>query len=214
MAPNNQQFEIEIYFPDTTYGRADDSLEEWQVKSAALKGEIERECGLQLEDADIAPGSSYPAFQAIITDYWPLAAVPIAVFLAGGNIEKNLEAWPRIYKRLKGLLVRPAYLDKNGASVLAMNAVIEECGKAPETTQLEGYALWLSLEGKVEYDVKPIVGVADSPEAKYLAVIVHIFQIAADDRRFKVYVEANDTHLVELPAGEILSARRVRTGEH
>ncbi len=195
---SDQSIEIGIYFPDTTYGQ-EGSDAEWEERSAALKREIEQETGLELEQADIAPGFSYPAFATFISEYWPVVAAPFALFLTGEKIDKNIDAWAGLYARVKRRLLRSAYLDQNGASIVAMNAVIEECGAAPQVARLEAYALWLLLEGPVEHNTTPIVGFADPPEEKYLGVIVHIFQIAADDRRFKVYVEANTAHLTEMP---------------
>jgi hypothetical protein len=198
MAPNGTRFQIGIYFVDTTYGK-DGSTEDWEAQSAALKHGIEREYGIQLRDEDIAPGFSFPAFETITAEYW-IGAAPVAMFFAGEKIEKSIDAWLRLYKRIKQFLNRPAYLDRNGASVLAMHAVIEECKSGARSLKLEGYAIWSSLEGKVEYDTKQVVGFADPPETKYLGVIVHIFQIAADNRRFKVYVEGNSANLTEMPS--------------
>jgi hypothetical protein len=195
MAADDTSFEIGIYFVDTTYGQ-DGTTEEWETRSAALKREIEREHGIELRDQAIAPGFAFPAFETILA----IAAVPIALFLAGDKIEKNIEAWDRLYKRLTRMLNRPAYLDQNGASVLAIHAVIEECrSSGAKSIKRESYAIWFSLEERVEYNTQPIVGFADPPETKYLGVIVHIFQIVADDRRFKVYVEGTVVHLIEIP---------------
>jgi hypothetical protein len=194
MASDDTSFEIGIYFVDTTYGQ-DGTTEEWETRSAALKREIEREHGIELRDQAIAPGFAFPAFETILA----IAAVPVALFLAGDKIEKNIDAWVRLYKRLNQFLNRPAYLDQNGASVLAMNSVIAECRSGARSVTLEGYATWFLLEDRVEYNTQPIVGFADSPETKYLGVIVHIFQIVADDRRFKVYVEGTMVHLIEMP---------------
>lgn len=194
MAPDDTRFEIGIYFVDTTYGKGS-SAEEWEAQSAALKREIEREYGIELRDEDIAPGFSFPAFETMAT----IAATGAALFLVGDKIEKNMDAWVHLYKRLKKFLNRPAYLDQSGASVLAMHAVIEECQSGSKSMKMEGYAVWSRLEGKVEYDTKPIVGFTDPPETKYLGVIVHIFQIAADSRRFKVYVEGTSANLTEMP---------------
>lgn len=187
-------FEIGVYFVDTTYGRGDH--DDWQVRSAALKQEIEQEFGLQLDDADIAPGWSLPAFSAIVAEYWPAGLVALA--LAGEKIEKNVDAWVRLYDRIKHYLKRLVCLDRNGASVLAVNEVIVKCGATPRSLRFEGYAYLSLIEGKVEYDATPLTDFLDPPAAMYLSVVVHIFQIEADNRRFKVYVEGNTVHSVEI----------------
>jgi hypothetical protein len=194
MVLDDTRFEIGIYFVDTTYGHGDAA--DWEVRSAALRREIEQEYGVELRDEDIAPGFSFPAWETILA----VAGAATTLFFFGDKITPNVKAWVGHFERIKHFLKRPAYLDYSGALVVAMHAVIDECRSSGTTSvQQEGYAIWFSLEGPVEYDMKPLVGFADPPEIRFLGVIVHIFQIAVDERRFKVYVEGTSTHLVEMP---------------
>ena len=191
MIDDDGQFEITIYFVDTTYGKDSD---QWEAESAALKTELEAEYGLPLQYDDIGPGWSFPTFAVIISEYWPAGL--IALFFAGEKIEKNLEAWPRLYNKLKSYLARPVYLDRLGASVLAADAVIAKC--QPISLKLTGYFAWPVLEGEPPQDASTIVGIADAPERKFLSTTVHVFQITADDKSFKVFVRGSKVQIIDM----------------
>lgn len=199
MANADTKFEVGIYFVDTTYGdESNETDEQWSAKSAALKQQLEEEYKLTLQDEDIAPGWSFPAFSTIVAEYWPAGL--IALFLAGEKIEKNIEAWPRLYAKLKRFVTRPVYLDRNGALVLATNAVIAEYGALPRSLRIAGYSAWSLSEGEVAHDTSPIVGFDDPPRTDRLSIIIHIFQIAVDEKNFKVFVDGSTVHLVEVPS--------------
>jgi hypothetical protein len=191
------KFEIGIYFVDTTYAdESNETDEQWLAKSAALKKQLEEEYKLPFQDEDIAPGWSLPAFSTVISEYWPAGL--IALFLAGEKIEKNIDAWSRLYDRLKRFVTRPVYLDRNGALVLASNAVITKCGALPHSLTIAGYSVWSVLEGEVAHDTSPIVGFADPPTTDRLSIMIHIFQIAADEKCFKVFVDGPKVQLIEM----------------
>jgi hypothetical protein len=191
---NADKFEIGIYFVDTTYGNETD--EQWPAKSAALKQQLEEEYKLTLQDEDIAPGWSFPAFSTIVAEYWPAGL--IALFLVGEKIEKNIEAWPRLFAKLKRFVTRPVYLDRNGALVLATSAVIREYGALPHSLRIAGYSAWSVQEGEVAHDTSQIVGFDDPPRTDRLSVIIHIFQIEADERTFKTFIDGSTVRVVEV----------------
>ena len=202
------RFEIGIFFVDTTYGsETNETDEQYSVKSAALKTQLEEEYELPLQEEDIAPGWSFPAFSTLVVEYWPAGL--IALFLAGEKIEKSIDAWPRLYDRLKSFLTRPIYLDRNGALVLASNAVITEYGTLPRSLTLTGYSVWFVLEGEVAHDTSPIVGFAEPPTTDRLSLVIHIFQIAADEKCFKVFVDGSKVQLIEMPRRPISSTSPV-----
>jgi hypothetical protein len=193
---NSKKFEIKLYFVDTTYGKEGD---QWEAQSGILRAELEAEYRLPLQNDDIGPGWSFPVFAATITEYWPVAAALVALFLSGEKIEKNIDAWPRLYDRLKRFLTRPVYLDTRGASVLAMNAVIVKYGK-PSSLTMTGYTAWSAMEGEPPRDTTPIVGRDAPPARKHLSTTIHIFQITADDKSFKVFVSGSDVQVIDMPS--------------
>lgn len=102
--------------------------------------EMEREYGVVFEETDIAPGFSLPALLTwVATDGWPYLTAAIPLFLAGKPIKDNLEAWPALARRLLNIFKgRPPVLDRHGAAVVAVNAVIKQT--SPTTIVLLGYA--------------------------------------------------------------------------
>jgi hypothetical protein len=129
-------------------------------------------------------------------EYWPWAVGLTALFLSGERIEKNLNAWPRLYDRLKCYLTRPVYLDRMGAAVLAADAVISKCQTVSLT--LTDYVAWSVVDGEPPRDTSAIVGIADGPAHKFLSTTVHIFQITADDESVKVFVRGSHVQVIEI----------------
>ena len=101
---------IRVYVIDETYGQDGD---DWEQQSAAFKKKIEAEHQRPFEYEDIGRGASQPAFFVTLIELLPYPGA-IALFFTGKKINENIEAWGKLYERLKNFLNRNPALDKQG----------------------------------------------------------------------------------------------------
>jgi hypothetical protein len=190
---------IRIYLPDATYGSLEDQSD-WGMRSRAFRKGLEAEFQQPFEQTDIGPGWSEPAFVTVLLEHAPyIVAGLIALFLSGEKIEKNLETWPRIYKRLTHYFYRKPTLEIDGAAVIAIEAICSVMNKTAGTYQLLGYRTESCL-------VKNFDGMADDTEIASIekttelvrSVTIHMFKIQADNRAFKVFVLGAEARLFEV----------------
>ena len=186
---------IRFYVHDETYGHAED---DWEQKSEAFKKRLEAEYKLPFEYEDIGTGASAPAFFATLMDLAPYAA-PIAIFFAGKKIEENLDAWGKIYVRLKKFLNRNPTLDMQGASVLAVQSITASMGKVPTFIRLTGYCADSAMNEPFEELCKDGTKLMEMDRPTRLVdSTIHVFQIEADDRLFKIFVFRTEVKLLKL----------------
>jgi hypothetical protein len=186
---------IRFYIQDKTYGHGED---DWEQQSEAFKKQLETEYNLPFEYEDIGTGASAPAFFATLIDLAPYAA-PIALFFAGKKIEENLDAWGKIYARLKKFLNRNPMLDMQGASVLAIHSITKSMGKVPTFIRLTGYYTESALNQPFEElceDETKLTKI--NPPTRFTDSTIHVFQIEVDDRLFKIFLFCTEVKLLEL----------------
>jgi len=186
---------LKIYIPDPTNAECADA-------SARFRDTLVAEFQLPFEETDIGTGAGEQAFWTALTDAWPVVAA-IAVFFSGRKIEENLEAWQKLFKRLEPFIDRRAIFDRDGTAVLAIEGLRLALGKLPDSVRLVGYQTD-SLLNRVndppeewQADRSP-VSTIDPPLDQVQGATIHVLQIEADGRMFKVVVQGSRVFTMEL----------------
>lgn len=178
---------IEVYIPDASYGQ-DGSHSD----SRSVLHSLEEKYGLSFKAADIGTGASEPAFVTQLIEWWPLTS-GIALFFAGKKIEENLDAWTRIYARLKPFFQHKAVFGPEGAAALAVDGVRSAMGKMPSSMRLVGYRTDSALNQPLielqnqKLDVSGIQTKLD----RVRGATIHVFEIEADAYHFQVFVQGS-----------------------
>jgi hypothetical protein len=110
----------------------------------------------------------------------------MAVFFSGKPILDNTEAWRTIHRKIKPFFRRTVVLNRNGAAVLAMEAVFKDMGGIPKKVMLHGY--------KPDYrhddaDLVVPTEIEDTMPTLNLSMVKHVFHIEADGTSFVVAVD-------------------------
>lgn len=199
--PEEGAGEIHVFVIDESYGRIheyvnwDDYPDECAATEAASKlflRKIEAEFGAEFEEANVGPGADLPAFvTAITSNIIPLIPWLMAIFFSGKPIVDNLDAWRTIYEKIRPYFARTTLLNRNGAAVLAVEAVFEEMGGTPKIVILRGYrAEYRHVDDDV---IEPPDGIDDPSSTLNLSMVLHVFQIEADGVSFVVVVDGTNT---------------------
>lgn len=179
---------------DETYGNEEDS---WESEHELYRLGLETEFDLAFEDANIGPGADLPAFAAQLPLQVPAWAVVIGLFFMGKKIKENGEAWHDIFGMLKRFLKRPLYVNRHGASVLAMEAIFEDMGGLPKTIQLLGYrSSHISEPDAISTDDE--AGISEAPSTLYLGFVRHTFVIVVDSLKYRASVDGRKVALTRL----------------
>jgi hypothetical protein len=125
-----------------------------------------------------------------------LAAFGVTFFLQGKAINENLDGWHDVYEKLATFFPQKPTFDLNGASILALEKVRSTLGRSPTSIHLIGYrqvTRWDLMDGGDPGRVTTI----DPPPKRVTALSVYVFQIDADGRHFRVFVDGHNARLVE-----------------
>lgn len=195
MQPTEQDGEIFLLVIDETY----DSGETWAEDSERYRLDLQREFGVDFEEANIGPGFDIPAFLTILaTTTVPLWSLILGAFFLGKPINENLDAWHAIGKRLRQFFKRPVILSRNGAAVIAVEAIFEEIGGTPKSLRLSSYRVGhLGEIGKLK-EADASQEISATPPTLNLGLVLHIFEIEADGIVFRVGVDGKATEIVRL----------------
>jgi len=190
--------EVLIFVIDESYDRIDeyvnwdDYADEAAATDAASKtflSRIKSEFDADFDEANIGPGADLPAFVTVITsNIVPLIPWLMAVFFSGKPIVDNIEAWRTILSKIKPFFRRTVVLNRNGAAVLAMEAVFEDMGGIPKKVVLHGY------KPDYRYEDAQLVApteIEDPMPTLNLSMIKHVFHIEADGVSFVVAVDGS-----------------------
>jgi hypothetical protein len=180
-----------VLFVDTTYGGDGDEDE----NNRQEKARIEKEFSVQLEDVDIHPGASLPAFMLTVNFVVPVIAVAITTaFFKGKNIKENLDAWSDIARGLKRFLRGPVYLNRTSATALAIEELRQYIGDQSKIICLTRYSTFdnrfQQLEDATEQE--------ESQRLEVHSCITHVFDFEVDGRKFLAVVEGTDAGVKEL----------------
>ena len=191
-----QSDEILIFVIDESYDRIgeyvnwDDYADEGAATDAASQiflSRIKSEFDADFDEANIGPGADLPAFVTVIaSNLVPLIPWLMAVFFSGKPIVDNIEAWRALLSKIKPFFRRTVVLNRNGAAVLAMDAVFEEMGGIPKKVVLHGY------KPDYRYDDTQLIAPAeieDPMPTLNLSMVKHVFHIEADGVSFIVAVD-------------------------
>ncbi|MCV6595509.1 MAG: hypothetical protein OIF40_00305 [Mangrovicoccus sp.] len=207
-----QPDEVLIFVVDESYDRIaeyvdwDEYVDEGAAEDAASKiflSRIKSEFDSEFDNANICPGADLPAFvTAITSNVIPLIPWLMAVFFSGKPIVDNIEAWRTIISKIRPFFRRTIILNRNGAAVLAMDAVFEDMGGLPKKVVLHGYKPDYACEDTALFVPTEI---EDPMPTLNLSRVKHVFHIEADGILFVVSVEGTNV------AAERVYSRIVRS---
>lgn len=189
---------ILITIQDETYGDAESDAD-WEDVREVFRLALEAEHGLPFEDADIGPGASLPAFATLLDPVTGAVAAGIAVLVAGKPIRDGLDAYLDLAGRLRKFFTRQVFLNRNGASVLALAAVAKETGQLVGAIQLIGYQPQHVLDPDDLSLLDPLTKIDAAPGTIYLGALRHIFEFDIDGVRVRASVEGKTVKTLRLP---------------
>lgn len=191
-----QSDEVLIFVIDESYDRIDeyvnwdDYADEWGATDAASKiflSRIKSEFDAEFDEANIGPGADLPAFVTVIaSNVVPLIPWLMAVFFSGKPILDNIEAWRTTLSKIRPFFRRTVVLNRNGAAVLAMDAVFEDMGGIPKRVVLRGYKPDYRLD---DNELFVPTEIEDPMPTLNLSMVKHVFHIEADRIMFVVVVD-------------------------
>ena len=199
---NMQAFEHEgnllIAVVDETYGTSDD--DDWERDREQFRLRLENESGQRFEDGNIGPSADLPAFITLLQTeaHVPVWMLVASIFFAGKPLLDNIEAWPKLAKKLRPFLKRPAYLNRQGSAVIAMEAVFEAIGREPNTLQLLSYRTVHLGEPNDLSNMERDTEIAEPLPTLYLGFVRHIFEVEADGIVFRVSVDGREPKILKL----------------
>ena len=187
---------IDVYFPDLSHGE--------EVESKRFKQELEAEYGVPFRFVSIGRGAAAAAYVAELISFAQspegIASGVVALFFAGEKIEKNIDAFLRMYSRLRSAFHRNPTFDREGAAVLVQKAIADRLSAPPKSTRCEGFEIIdrLSLGNPMKIPAPMPVTMIGPPADKVTNSAVYYFQVQADDRIFLARVDGHNVDLVEV----------------
>lgn len=199
---NMQAFEQEgsilVAIVDETYSRSEDK--DWDRDREAYRLGLEEEFALRFEDGNIGPGADLPAFLTLLQSGvevpgWLIAA---SIFFAGKPVSDNLEVWTKLAKRIRRFFTRPAYFNRYGAAVVAIDALIQTLEQPPESLRLLSYRVLHIGEEADLSKMERSEEIADPLATLYLGFIRHVFEVEVDGSVFRICVEGRQATILSL----------------
>ena len=186
-----------IAIADGSYGVSDEA---WPKASEAFRRGLEAEFGVVFEEGNIGPGADLPAFITLLqTPTVPLWQLLVAAFLLGKPIKDNLDAWRDMARSVRVYFSRSAFLNRQSAVPIAVEAVADRIGGSPKAIRLVGYQVRTPLDPTDAEDV--IEGVDEGPVTLFLGFTRHVFEVEADGERFRVEIEGTEISVRPLSSG-------------
>lgn len=174
---------------DETYGMSQGDA--WDRDREAFRLNLEEEHRLPFEDGNIGPGADLPAFITLIQSdvHVPLWVLLSSMFFLGEPLTKNFDAWRKMGQKIRSLLTRPTYLNRQGAAVLAVDALFHINRGSPKSLRLIGYRVDHIGEEAALTGSRIRTEIMEAPDTLYLGYIRHVFEIEADGVQFRVSVK-------------------------
>lgn len=183
-----------IAIADGSYGVSD---EDWPKASEAFRRGLEAEFGVGFKEGNIGPGADLPAFITLLqTPTVPLWQLMAAAFFLGKPIKDNWETWRDMAQAVRAFFSRPAFLNRQSAAPIAVDAVAESVDGSPKSIRLLGYQIRTPLDATSAED--RVEGIANGPETLFLGFTRHVFEVEADGERFRVEIEGTSVSVVPL----------------
>jgi hypothetical protein len=193
-----------VYIPDPTHGEGDWSETGEKGPTAGASAEfrqsLEAEYKEEFQFTSIGTGAALASyFVELVSDPYRDAATAAAVFYTGKAIKEGLESWGWIYAQLSKFFRREPTFDRNGAAILAYQAITAELGHVPASYQLKGFA----NQNRLAYpdpsnlpDLGELTIIEPAPDRVQRA-IVYVFQIVADGQEFRVEVDGHEVRFLQ-----------------
>jgi hypothetical protein len=180
---------VEIYIRDIAHGTGEDDPE--------FIRELETEYGLRFEGTSTGDGAANAAYFATLAlDVWPYITLALGAFFLGKPISDNLEAWPKVVEKIGSFFKRNPTLNRAGAAILALDKIASVLGHMPHSIQLIGYRR-MTLYDKWEGKEDPGYLTTIEGARRVTETSIYVFQIDADGRHFRAFVEGHDVRLLE-----------------
>ncbi|MGO8245782.1 hypothetical protein [Rhizobium johnstonii] len=188
--------DIFILVVDETYGGDEDT---YISDSENYRKQLERDFQVSFVPANIGAGADIPSFLTVMaTAPVPVWVVVLSIFFLGRPINENLSAWGEIAAKLRRFFSRPVVLSRNGAAVLAVEAVLEEMDGLPKSIRLISYrAHYAGFDDKLAY-LPNSMEIDSSPPVLNLGHTQHVFEIEVDGTSFRAGVSGKHVELVRI----------------
>ncbi|NVD45110.1 hypothetical protein [Qipengyuania atrilutea] len=186
--------DIQVAVVDETYFSDE---EDWEERREKFRLDLENEFGFQFEDADVGPSASLPAFVTFIAENWEwIGPSALAIFFGGKRVEDSWNWWVTKAKMLRRLgKKKQIKLNRNGAAIIAVEAVMHELSATPSGLKLLRYGIAHMSEADdlKSFDVE---NEKEGPtDTLYLGFINHVFEIEADGNVFRVRVDGAEVEV-------------------
>ncbi|MEO1046404.1 MAG: hypothetical protein AAFX04_13255 [Pseudomonadota bacterium] len=187
---------ILIAIIDETY-QEDETSDDIEDRSEEYRLELERQFGAPFQEGDIGPSASIPAFLTeILSTQIPLWSLLAGTFFLGKPINENLDAWKAIGKKIHSFFSKPVVLSRNGAAIIAVEAVFEYLGQTPRSIRLVSYR----PESMPDADSLGVMErddhIAEAPDTLFIGFVQHVFEIEADNKTFRVGVAGKEVEII------------------
>lgn len=196
MQRTESENDIQIAVVDETYFEDESG---WETRREKFRLDLEREYSVDFEDADIGPSVSLPAFVTFIVDNKEIIGSAIAAaFFSGKRIEDSWNWWASKAKLLRKFGKRRIRLNRNGAAILAVEAVMAELPDTPSELKLLRYGVGRMGEADDLANFK-IEDQANGPtDTLFLGFVRHVFEIDVDGQKFRVGVDGSAVEIIKL----------------
>lgn len=189
--------EIQVFIIDETY----DHYENWEEVSERFRISLEAEYNLKFKEANIGPSADVPAFlTTLITSSFqvPVWTVILCLFFSGKLIRDNFDAWQDMAKRIAKFFNHHVVFSRNGASIIAMKAVLDDLGMAPKTIKLISYRFDMIFSVEELAALEASSEINESLNPIFLGQGWHIFEIQLDDVLLRVGVDGETAYVINI----------------
>lgn len=188
---------IQVFIIDKTY----DHYDKEGPASERFRKSLEAEYNLKFKEANIGPSADVPAFlTTLLTSSFqvPIWTVILGLFFSGKLIRDNFDAWQEMVKRIAKFFNHQVVFSRNGASIIAMKAALDELGKAPKTIKLISYRfdMVFSVEELAALEVSSEINESLNPI--FLGQGWHIFEIQLDEVFLRVGVDGETAYVINI----------------
>ena len=149
-------------------------------------------------EVDMGAGADWPFVALQILESVAPASLIATVFFFGERIENSFDAWHRMARKIVGLTPKHAFLDRNGAAVLALSKLTE--AHSASTFELLAYQ-WIDSNMAFPRD-------SDLAE-KSMELIASLNEIAPADSQFGQGLHGLPQHLFKIRADNVVFLVRV-----
>lgn len=188
--------EVQIFIIDETY----DHYENWEEAREQFRLSLEAEYNLKFKEANIGPSADVPAFFTLLTSTFqvPIWTVILGLFFSGKLIRDNFDAWQEMVKRIAKFFNHQVVFSRNGASIIAMKAALDELGKAPKTIQLISYRFDMIFSAEELAALELSSEINESLNPIFLGQGWHIFEIQLDEILLRIGIDGETPHVIHI----------------